>query len=281
VRRVLIALALGLSAPALAQETHEGMSHDAPETEPVEGATPAPEAPTDHAADAVYDPAEMAKARAALRHENGGLQHDFIGFDLAEYQARKGRDGYRWEGEAWFGGDVDRMTLKYEGEGAVGGKLEDTEFQALWSHAVDPWWNVQAGVRHDVRPSPQRTYGVVGIEGIAPYWFKLSGTLFVSNKGDVHLRAEGHYDQRITERLILQPRFEANFAAQRVAEIGLGSGLNDFELGLRMRYEIKREFAPYIGVEWSTKAGGTARLARLAGEDPSSVNFVLGASFWF
>ena len=242
---------------------------------------PPPEAPKDHAADAVFDPVEMAKAREILTHENGGLSHSFIGFDLAEYQARKGRDGYRWEGEAWFGGDINRLTVKYEGEGEIRGALDDAEFQALWSHAFDPWWNLQTGVRHDVKPNPSRTYAVLGIEGLAPFWFKLEGSLFVSTKGDVLARAEGHYDQRITQRMILQPRFEANFAAQTVLENDIGKGLSDFELGLRMRYEVKREFAPYIGVEWQTKAGRTARLTRLAGDDASFVNFVAGVNFWF
>lgn len=245
------------------------------------GNVPAPPPPSDHAADALFDPAEMVRSREALRRENGGFSGSMILFDLAEYQARKGGDGYRWEGEAWFGGDINRLLIKTEGEGTFRQPLEDLEVQALYSRAISPFWNAQVGLRHDVVPNPSRTYAVVGVEGIAPYWFHVTGQLFVSNKGDLHARLEGSYDERITQRLIFQPRAEFNFAAQDVPEIGVGSGLSTFELGARLRYEIRREFAPYVGMEWSKKTGDTARYARLAGEDPDAVNFVAGIRFWF
>lgn len=245
------------------------------------GNAPAPAPPEDHAADAIYDPAEMARSRETLRRENGVFNGSMILFDLAEYQARKGGDGYRWEGEAWFGGDIDRFMVKTEGEGTFGAPLEDAELQLLYSRAVAPYWNAHVGVRHDFRPDPSRTYAVVGIEGIAPYWFHLSGQLFLSDKGDFRARTEGSYDQRITQRLILSPRAEFNFSAQDMPAIGIGSGLTDLELGLRLRYEIRKEFAPYVGVEWARKVGDTARYARAAGEDASVTNFVAGIRFWF
>ncbi len=276
-RALLTPLLLVTGAPAMAQET----GNNAPEVGAIVGMTAAPAAPDDHAADALSDPALMAKARADLAREHGGIQHSFVGFDLAEVQLHRGNAGYRWEGEAWFGGDINRLMIKHEGEGTIGGELEDLEIQALWSHAIDPWWNLQTGIRHDVRPGPQRTYAVVGIDGTAPYWFKLQGALFLSNKGDLQMRAEGHYDQRITERLIAQPRFEANVSAQSVPELGLGRGVSSFELGMRLRYEIQRQFAPYVGIEWQTKVGATARLARLNGEKPSTIQAVAGVSFWF
>jgi copper resistance protein B len=272
-----------VSAPAKADPHAEHEMGEAAHPESPEGigSAPAPVPPEDHAADALFDPADMAAARRLLRRENGGVPVSFVSFDLAEVQIRKGREGYRWEGESWFGGDIDRLTLKYEGEGAFGGSVDDAEFQALWSHAISPYWNLQAGLRQDIRPSPSRSYVALGMEGMAPYWFELAGTAFISNKGDVHARIEGYYDQRITQSLILQPRIEANFALQDVPELRIGSGLVDFEAGLRLRYEIQREFAPYIGVEWQTKAGGTARYARAAGEDTSSVNIVAGIRIWF
>ena len=245
------------------------------------GTTPAPAAPTDHAADAIWGAAAQAPSRSTLRNEHGNFQSSFILFNIAEYQARMGAEGYRWEGEGWFGGDINRLVIKTEGEGAFGGRTEDAEVQALFSRAFDPWWNWQVGVRHDIRPDPQRTYATLGIEGLAPYWFKASGALFLSNKGELLARAEGFYDQRITQRLILQPRAEINLSAQQIPETGLGAGLTDIEVGLRLRYEIAREFAPYIGVEWAAKVGDTAKFARLAGDRPSVVNYVAGIRFWF
>ena len=245
------------------------------------GTAPAPAPPTDHAADAVWGAAAVAPSRAALRREHGGFTGSMILFNLAEYQARAGGDGYRWEGEGWFGGDVDRFVVKTEGEGDVRGPLEDAEVQALYSRAIGPWWNLQAGVRHDIRPDPQRTHAVIGFEGLAPYWFKAAGALFLSTKGELRGRIEGFYDQRITQRLILQPRAEIEASAQSIPEIGVGVGLTDIELGLRLRYEIEREFAPYVGIEWAAKVGETARLARAAGDQPSGVGFVAGVRFWF
>ena len=245
------------------------------------GNAPAPAPPEDHAADSLFDPAEMARSRDTLRREHGVFNGSMILFDLAEYQARKGGDGYRWEAEAWFGGDIDRFMVKTEGEGTFGEPIDDAEVQLLYSRAVAPYWNAHVGVRHDFRPDPSRTYAVVGIEGVAPYWFHLSGQLFLSDKGDFRARAEGSYDQRITQSLILSPRAEFNLSAQDMPAIGVGSGLTDVELGLRLRYEVRKEFAPYVGVEWSRKVGDTARYASAAGEDASVVNFVAGIRFWF
>lgn len=266
-------------APPPANDPHAG--HRAP---PVNGPAPRgtpPSSPADHAADAYYDPAAMAAARKMLRTENGGMSASMILLDRLEYQARRGGDAYSWEGEGWFGGDIDRFAFKTDGEGEAGGRLERAELQALYSHAIDPWFNIMAGIRHDVRPGPRRSYAVIGIEGLAPYWFELSGELFLSEKGDVHARIEASYDQRLTQSLILQPQAELNFAAQDVPVLGVGSGLSDFDLGLRLRYEIVPEFAPYVGISWERRVGDSARYARLAGEDRSSTSFVAGMRVWF
>ena len=252
-----------------------GMSGTEPPDSEI-GNTPAPAPPTDHAADAVFGADEMAASRMMLRHENGGMPAYSVVFNLAEYRVQKGGDAYRWDGEGWFGGDIDRFVVKTEGEGAVRGGLESGEVQALYSRAIDPWFNLQAGVRHDFKPGPARTYATIGFEGIAPYWFEVEGALFLSDKGDFLGRLEGYYDQRITQHLILQPRVELNFAAQDVPANGIGSGLSDAELGLRLRYEIKREFAPYVGVSWERKIGDSARFARTAGERVESTSLVIG-----
>lgn len=245
------------------------------------GSAPAPAPPDDWYADRLYAPSEMARSRDQMMKENGGQTLAFISFNLAEYQVRQGRDGYRWDGEGWYGGDINRVTVKSEGEGSFGEGVEEAEVQLLYSRAIDPYFNLQAGVRQDLGPRLRRTYATVGFEGLAPYWFEVEGALFLSNKGDVLGRLEGYYDQRITQRLILQPRAEVNFALQDVPENDIGSGLSDVELGLRLRYEIVREFAPYVGVEWAKKAGGTARFARAAGEDADVTNFVAGIRIWF
>ena len=269
------------AAQATAVDPHAGHNMAALATADIIGTARAPAPPTDHAADTIWGTAAIAPSRAALRREHGGFTGSMILFNLAEFQARKGSDGYRWEGEGWFGGDVDRFVVKTEGDGDVRGALGEAEVQALYSRAFDPWWNLQAGVRYDIRPDPQRAYATLGIEGLAPYWFKASGALFVSNKGELRARIEGFYDQRITQRLILQPRAEIEASAQAIPEIGVGAGLSSIEVGLRLRYEIAREFAPYIGVEWAGTTGETARFARVADERTSGVSYVAGIRFWF
>lgn len=245
------------------------------------GNAPPPPAPADHAADRSFPPATMARARAQFRHEQGGQRFHKVMFNLAEYQVRSRREGYRWDGEAWFGDDIDRLVVKTEGEGTVHKGADSAEVQALYNHAIGPYFNVQAGVRHDIQPSLARTYATVGVEGLAPYMFDTEAALFLSNKGDVLGRLEGWYDQRITQRLVLQPRVELNLAAQDVPEDRFGAGLVDAELGLRLRYEIRREFAPYGGISYETKTGRTATFARRAGEHVHATSLVLGVRTWF
>ena len=245
------------------------------------GNAPAPAPAPGLAASRYYGEAAMSAADDDLRREHGGMTYYQVLFNLAEYQARKDGDGYRWDGEAWIGGDINRLTLKSEGEGTFGKPLEAAEVQALYSRALDPYWNLQAGVRYDFKPNPSRTYATVGIEGLAPYWFDVEGALFLSDKGDVLARAEAWYDERVTQFFVLQPRVEANFAAQDVRRDGIGSGLTDLELGLRLRYEKSRELAPYIGVSWERQFGDTARFTRARGDDTGGFSFVAGVRTWF
>ena len=245
------------------------------------GNAPPPPFPTDHAADQVYPPAAMAMGRHHLESFHGGQKVGQVLFNLAEYQVRKGHDGFEWNGQAWYGGDINRVWLKSEGEGTFGKSVERAEVQALYSHAIGPYFNLQGGLRYDFRPNPSRVYATVGVEGLAPGFLELEGALFLSNKGELLARAEGYYDQRITQRLILQPRAELNLAAQSSRETGIGSGLSDAELGLRLRYDIRREFAPYVGVQYHRAFGDTARYLRQAGEDPGGWEVVTGLRAWF
>jgi copper resistance protein B len=236
----------------------------------------------EHAADAVFDPQLMAKKRAMeLIAEHGGYTGYMVLFDRLEYRAVDGGDGYAWDVEGWYGGDYNRLWIKTEGEGEFGEKLESAEVQALYSRAIDPWFNLQAGVRYDIRPKPDRAHLVLGVQGLAPYWFEVDGALFLSTEGDLTARFEAEYDQRITNRLILQPRVEFDLAAQDVPELGIGAGLSSADIGLRLRYEIKREFAPYVGVQYERRFGDTADLARAAGGDVGGWAVLVGLRSWF
>lgn len=259
---------------------HAGHAMATPEEDeaPIPHLTPPP-APTEHAADAFYDPARMAAARALLSEEHGGARYSMVMSNLAEYQARRGGDGYRWEGAAFWGGDTNRFVLKSEGEGSFKDGVDAAEVQGLYSRAIGRYFDLQAGVRQDFPKN--RTYLTIGTEGLMPYWFDVSAAAFLSTKGEVLGRIEGTYDLRLTQRFVLQPRAELNFAAQDTAETRTGSGLSNAELGLRLRYEIRREFAPYIGVSVDRRFGRTADYARTAGEDVRSTAVVVGLRAWF
>lgn len=264
------------AAPAAAEQTQNALGTD---LEP--GNAPAPAPPSNWYADRVYSSADMARAREEMMKESGGTSVAFASFDLAEYVVHKNKDSYRWEGEAWLGGDINRFVFKYEGEGEFRGPLDDLELSALYSRAIDPYWNLQAGIRYDPKPDPSRTYAVVAVEGLAPYWFEVTASAFLSNKGEFRFRLEGYHDVRLTQKLILQPRLEANFSAQTIPELGVGSGVSNLEVGARLRYEIKKEFAPYIGFEWIRQFGDSARFTRANGGQVSDPHFVVGVRLWF
>lgn len=234
-----------------------------------------------HAADLAFDPAVMAAARRNLQDEHGNIRTYKVLIDQLEAVVREGRDGFKWDGQAWYGGDIDKIWFKTEGEGASGREVDEAELQALWSHAIDPWFDLQAGVRYDFRPSPQRAHLVLGVQGLAPYWFELDGALFLSEKGDLTARFEGEYDLRLTQKLILQPRLEFDVALQDAPEIGVGSGVSSAELGARLRYEIRPEFAPYVGVEYQRAFGDTRDFRRAEGDDAGGWSLLLGVRTWF
>ena len=273
--------------PAAAQpgqdDSHAG--HDispmaGPEIQPGPPPTEALSGPA-HAADAYWGAEVMRRGRNILREEHGGMPAPKFLVDRAETRIREGRDGYLLDMQAWYGGDIDKLWLKSEVEGSWGEKLEHAEMQALWSHAIDPWFDLQAGVRYDPQPGPNRSHLVLGVQGLAPYWWEVEGALFLSNKGDVTARAEAEYDLRITQKLILQPRAEIDLSLQDVPELAIGSGLTDASLGLRLRYQISPLVAPYIGVEYERAFGDTRRFLRAEGENSGGFNLLAGVRFWF
>ncbi|MDR6511124.1 copper resistance protein B [Novosphingobium capsulatum] len=242
-----------------------------------------PPPPSDHAADALFDPQAMARARAALVHENGGMAVSQVMIDQLE--ARGGGD-YAWEAKGWWGGDSDRLALESRGEGAFAGHVDRAEVQAGWLHALDPWFNLRAGVRQDLDrgvlgTGQRRTHAALTIEGLAPYWFDVEASVFLSTRGEVTGRAEASYDQRLTQRLVAQPRVEMDWAAQGMPDLGEGAGINRIESGLRLRYEIKRNFAPYVGLGWERSLGGSARAARSVGERASVLRALAGVRLWW
>lgn len=231
--------------------------------------------------DYAYDPQAMEKARKALRHHTGGQINYFLQADRLEFQTNGGSGPKLFEAQGWVGGDYQRFWFKTEGEYAEGGEFEEAEVQGLYSRAISRFFDFQAGVRQDLAPGARRTFGVVGFQGLAPYWLEIDTALFVSHEGDVSARLEAEYDLRFTQRLIFQPRAELNLAVQDVEELSISSGLSTAELGARLRYEFKREFAPYLGITWTRATGRTAQFTRHRGEDPGSFSIVAGLRLWF
>ncbi|WP_339929663.1 copper resistance protein B [uncultured Brevundimonas sp.] len=234
-----------------------------------------------HAADLLFDPAEMAAAREQLRVENGEIRTTAVIIDRLEANFADGEQGYTWDAQGWTGDDINRFWWKTEGEGEFGGGVEDAEVQALYSRAFRPFWDVQTGLRQTYRPEGDRTDLVVGVQGLAPYWFEVDVAAFLSNKGELTARAEVEYDQRITNRWILQPRAEINFSAEDIPELSIGSGLTSLQFGARLRYEIRKEFAPYVGLEWNKSFGNTADFLEADGRSSEDTRLVVGIRAWF
>lgn len=261
-------------------------SHAMPESKSVHGAAPESAIPSRafegprHAADEIWGGDVMAEARDELHSSHGAQLTGTVMIERLEVRLGEGEDGYVWDAQAWYGGDTNRFVLKTEGEGEFGGELEDAEVQALFSRAIGPFFDLQAGVRVDPEPDT-RTHAVIGVQGLAPYMFHIDGALFLSDRGDLTARIEGEYDQKITQQLILQPRLEVELAAQDIPEREIGAGLAKIEPGLRLRYEFAPEFAPYIGVEYEAKLGETRTQAKAAGEDPDGLKLLVGVRAWF
>lgn len=290
--RTALSLALLLAAaPLVAQDAHAG--HDMGTMEKPAAADPASPGPMmetpppaaagsgpPRAADAIWGAEAMAASRDELRQTHGDFPVFWFQGDRLEAQVRDGADIYLWDIQGYYGGPTERLWFKSEGEGEFGSGPDDAEMQALYAKAFAPFWDVQAGIRHDIA-GPDTTHAVIGVQGLAPYLFEIDTALFLSQRGDLTARVEAEIDQRITQRLILQPRIEANLSAQDIPELGIGAGVDQIEVGARLRYEIAREFAPYIGIEQSWRTGRSATLARARGEDPSTTSFIAGIRFWF
>lgn len=205
--------------------------------------------------------------------------HYMVLSDQLEWRGTRS-GGISWENRSWIGGDVNRLWLRTEGE-RENGKVENAFVTGLWGHGFSRWWDVVVGVRQDFESGPGRTWAAVGIQGLAPYWFEVEATGYVGSGGRTHLRLEVEYELLVTNRLILQPLIEAEIYGKSDPEYGLGAGLTSVETGLRLRYEIRREIAPYVGLTWERKYFGTADFARAAGKDIGGGRVVFGLRTWF
>lgn len=199
--------------------------------------------------------------------------------DRAEWQTRDGEDALAWEAQAWFGDDYDKVWLETEGERTSADNHGRAEL--LWDRVVSRWWSVQTGARHDFSAGPSRSWAAIGVQGLAPYFFEVEAKLYLGEQGRTAARFSGEYELLITQRLVLQPKIELELFGKEDPRNGIGSGLADMEIGLRLRYEIRREIAPYVGVEWQRKFGATADFATDAGNDPSEVIALAGLRAWF
>jgi copper resistance protein B len=186
---------------------------------------------------------------------------------------------FGWDAAAWYGGDVHKVWLATEG-GREGGEGH-ARIELLWDRVATRWWNTRAGVRLDTGEGPSRTWAAVGLAGLAPGFIELSASAYVGESGRTALRVQAEYDLLLTQRLVLQPEIEINAYGRDDPARLIGSGLSDLDAGLRLRYEVRREIAPYIGLAWTRRFGGSADYARAQGEDASGWRWLAGIRAWF
>lgn len=248
------------------------------------GQTADPDPPEPPPLPAFIPPLSDEDRRVAFPDVQGHSVHDdavhyFVLADQFEWQRSDDASAWAWDTKGWIGRDVDRFWFRTEGEG-LGGDLESAEAHLLYGRAVGRWWEFVAGVRQDVRPGPAQTWAAIGVQGLAPYWFEVEATAYVGAGGRTEVRLKTEYELLLTSRVILQPLLEASIHSTADPKRGIGAGLTEIETGARIRYEIRREFAPYIGVSWHRRFFGTAGAARAAHQPAGETRFVAGIRFW-
>jgi len=201
-------------------------------------------------------------------------------FDQLEAQFVHGKPGSRWDSTSWFGGDRNRIWIRTEGD-ALDGVLDNAEAQVLFGRSVSRWWDVVAGVRYDPRPAPDHTWFAIGLQGLAPQFIDVQATAFIGQSGHLAARLEFEHDLLLSQRLVLQPLIELSLSGRDDPDRRIGRGLSTGEVGFRVRYEIRRELAPYAGVVWHRKLFGTGDATRAAGGDAGGWHLVSGLRFWF
>ena len=250
----------------------EGMDHSKMDHAPSTPVTPIPAV--------TQADREAAFPVVHAHHEHGTSINSYWLLDRLEVSDADDGTALGWEALAWIGGDIQRVWLRSEGE-SVDGRIEHGDVEVLYGRSVRPWWDVLAGVRQDVGEGPSRTWAAFGVQGLAPYKFEVAATAYIGQGGRTALRAEVEYDTLLTNRLILQWRAEANAYGKADPLADIGSGLATVEFGARLRYEVTRQFAPYIGIEHDRAFGNTADLRRNAGHGAGDTRVVAGVRVWF
>ena len=222
-----------------------------------------------------YDFGPIPRPRMGDEEKIGGLIVDRL-----ESVTAHGSTSMTYDWQAWYGQTADRAVIRAEGD-IDGGRFKDARNELLWAHALTAYWDTQLGVRYDSGKGTNHGWLAFGVQGTAPYWIYVEATAYVNEQGRTAFRLETEYDLLLTQKLILQPRIEMNFYSQRDDTRAVSSGLSDFSGGLRLRYEIRREFAPYVGVEWASKFGSAADNLSAAGAYASGTQLVAGVHFWY
>jgi copper resistance protein B len=206
-------------------------------------------------------------------------------FEQLEYRDSSDSSMNRWDMQGWRGTDYEKFWLKFEGEDNNSESSGEFELQTLYSEATSAYWDLQFGARYDRTygdgANDERYFGVFGVQGLAPYWFEIESALFIDKDANVSARFVASYDLLFSQRLIFQPRFELNASANDLPDFGIGQGINDIQIDLRLRYEFKREIAPYIGISWQKKYGDSAAYSQLEGGLSENTEIVLGVRIWF
>lgn len=236
----------------------------------------------------IFFAGSRAKAQKAPDFSNDFLMDNktmvFFMADRFEYNINNGPNPLVLDAQGFIGKDLNKFWFETEGEALTTETEGEVQLEALYGKAISAYFDARTGIRYDVaynaNDSRTRGFAVIGVQGLAPYLFEVDGNIFISEDGDISATIEAEYDLPITQRLWGQPRLETGVAVQDVPEWGVGSGFNNVQLGFRLRYEIQREFAPYIGISWNRKLGETADFRRAEGSDPSTLGLVGGLRMW-
>lgn len=280
----LVAVLAFVPVAALAQHHHHAPT---PELDPP--AAHATHRDDDHQADVLprepIPPVTDADRQAAFpavhaHHAHGTSVHALTVIDRLEWVDEDHADGFDWEAGGWIGGDVRKFAWRSEGHHRDGG-IERASVEALYSQGISAWWDALAGVRHDFGDGPGRSWLALGVQGLAPYKFEVAATAYLGQGGRSALIAEAEYDTLLTNRLILQWGAEASLHGKADPALGIGAGLSSIEAGLRLRYEIRRQFAPYVGIAHERAFGETARIRRADGHAAGDTRLVAGVRLWF
>jgi len=239
-----------------------------------------PDMPSMQATVPASSPTDLSHAASMQGMEmSDNASHGMLLIDQLEYAHGYGGNGPMWEAEAWYGNDSNKLWLRSEGEGNQG-RLDDGDLEAFWNHPVAAFWSTQLGVRHDLGVGPQRNWAAFGLEGLAPYWLELEATAYAGESDRFAARLRAEYTLRFTQRWILQPEFETNLYSRNDAARDVGNGVSNAQLGLRLRYDITRQFAPYLGIVWTRRCGAAADFARADRQPVFDRQFVVGLRIW-